>query len=378
MAAQRLVNVVQRLEVAQYVLEEAKGELAEAKYKLTEAEEELEEAKYKLKEFETEKGILPGDEVWKVLNERAKDWQRRVDDCLARTTIDAFLSKTLDHVEKAENPGSTTGTKASHGTFPETFERWKEFKGGASNFDYPSTSIAKEDVPIPRTKGVQISGEPAVRAIIDPLLSNFNRIYITQAKPCRFSSNISGCKFTGQPDHYFILDGNVLSFFEVKTPFTLPVYHPETNEPFDLLDMFQEDLQHFNSLRNREYIGRTNVLLLIEQVYGYLAVNDLSYGCVTCYDVTYFLWRSKRGKLQISDPIYNDSRGPTLLQAIYYFTHLIIQRAQQQKLGASPESRAPPDRNYDDQPSSERQTEPDSNSNFHGDAYNSTFSGCGS
>ena len=77
---------------------------------------------------------------------------------------------------------------------------------------------------------------------------------------------------------------------------------------------------------------------VIDQVYGYLSLNNLIYGCVTCYDVTYFLWRPTRGNLRISHPIYNHSSSPTLLQALYYFVHIVLQghNLNQQTLDPSP------------------------------------------
>ena len=59
---------------------------------------------------------------------------------------------------------------------------------------------------------------------------------------------------------------------------------------------------------------------------------------MTCYDVTYFLWRPRRGTLLISHPIFNRSRFPSLLQALYYFVQLVLQGhdTEQQTLDPSP------------------------------------------
>ena len=76
---------------------------------------------------------------------------------------------------------------------------------------------------------------------------------------------------------------------------------------------------------------------VIDQLYRYLSLSNLIYGCVTCYDVTYFLWRPRRGTLLISHPIFNSSRHPSLLQALYYFVQLVLQGhdTEQQTLDAS-------------------------------------------
>ena len=64
---------------------------------------------------------------------------------------------------------------------------------------------------------------------------------------------------------------------------------------------------------------------VIHQAYGYMSLKKMTYGCVTCYDVTYFLMRPKNGTLLISHPIFNSSRSPSLLQALYYFVQLVLQ-----------------------------------------------------
>ena len=57
---------------------------------------------------------------------------------------------------------------------------------------------------------------------------------------------------------------------------------------------------------------------VIDQVYGYLALNNLIYECVTCY-VTYLVWQPVRDTLRISHSIYNDLCSPSRIQAIYLF-----------------------------------------------------------
>jgi serine/threonine protein kinase len=146
-------------------------------------------------------------------------------------------------------------------------------------------------------------------------------------------------KFIGIPDNILIFQNQVLSFVEDKTPRDLPVRHATTGQPFDLLAMYREDVDYQTSEITRGDIGRGDVCPVIEQVYGYLAHNNLIYGCVTCYDATYFLWRPARQTLCISHPIYNNSQAPTPLQALYYFAHLVVDGFIQgrQTLEASPQ-----------------------------------------
>ena len=281
-------------------------------------------------------GIAPGVDIFNYLNPATK--------------LKEFLANSLENIEKALVKPSTTGTKRANPKSPKYVERWKEFKNDAANFDYPTTVIGN-DISLPVTRGIEIKLESDVNGIVKTHLDNFNRIFIDQEKTLRFASKADvfpttleaiqieeSVKFIGVPDHVLILGAKVLSFVEDKTPNDLPVRHPETKQPFELLEMYKEDINYQNNNRTREDIGRIEVLTVIDQVYGYIALNNLIYGCVTCYDVTYFLWRPKRGTLLISEPVYNDSPSPTLLQALYYFAHLVIQGHdnEQQKLEPSP------------------------------------------
>lgn len=59
------------------------------------------------------------------------------------------------------------------------------------------------------------------------------------------------------------------------------------------------------------------------------------FGCVSCYFATYFLWRPAQGRLLISEAIRHDSTRPTLLQALYFFSHLAL--TSPQDLASSPD-----------------------------------------
>ena len=127
-----------------------------------------------------------------------------------------------------------------------------------------------------------------------------------------------------------------MSFVEDKTPNDLPVRHYQNGDLFDLLKIYKEDIEYQTTGRIPGDIGRTDVRTVIDQVYGYLSLNNLIYGCVTCYDVTYFLWRPTRGTLLISHRIFNRSRNPSLLQALYYFVQLVLRDYEKQTLQPSP------------------------------------------
>ncbi|KAJ3346120.1 hypothetical protein HDU83_003355 [Entophlyctis luteolus] len=268
--------------------------------------------------------------------------------------IAGLLSKSLSPIKKRFNKPSSRVTPRSHPKTPSDVKRWVEFKQAAANYVYPNAPISK-DIVLPATTEIEFNSEKDVDKVIGSHLDNFNRIFRDLNQRCRFrtkavfssqtsssldiddtNSNEAQIKFIGQPDNVLVIDQTVVSFVENKTPNDLPVRHLETQELFDLLFMYLEDRNYKKSKIVRGNIGRTDICSLIEQVYGYLALNNLIYGCVTCYDVTYFLWQSERGLLHISHPIYNDGLSPTLLQSFYYFAHLVLEGNTNGQQGLDP------------------------------------------
>ncbi|KAJ3001882.1 UNVERIFIED_CONTAM: putative protein serine/threonine kinase, partial [Siphonaria sp. JEL0065] len=305
-----------------------------------------------------------------------------------QTTIAEFLSNSLSTIEKDLNKAKSTGTTRSHPRAPKNVQRWLEFKQSSANFPFPN-SLTSRDTVLPATTELQFNSEKDVDKVVGTHLDNFNRIFRNLGFGCRFRSKSIGSppipsavdlddkdaslletlvKFIGIPDNVFIIDKKVIAFVEDKTPKDLPVFHSQTNEPFDLLFMYLEDRYYGMSNRGRDKIGRSDVRSLIEQVYGYLALNNLIYGCVTCYDVTYFLWRSEEGLLRISHPIYNDGTSPTLLQCFYYFSHLALEGHRTgQHLESSPTTDSPMDVDETEDDSNHESFDDDSASNYSSD-----------
>jgi hypothetical protein len=286
---------------------------------------------------------------------------------------------TLPDVEKDLSKPSSSGTKRNHKQTLLSVKRWEEFILDAASYKYPTTPIGT-DVMLPITTEVVFRLERNVDTVIENHLGNFNRIFRDQGKAHRFGSRISaapkastqadnGVKFIGVPDHFLTLNSKVLSFVEDKTPNDLPVTDPVDGHIFDLLKMYEEDVAYVAGERVRPDIGRTDVCHLVDQVYGYLSLNNLLFGCVTCYDATYFLWRPLRGILLMSHPILNGSRSPTLLQALYYFVQLVLEGHEngEQTLDASPKDSDMPLENSD-------REETDTRSQGHSDSASSASS----
>jgi hypothetical protein len=45
--------------------------------------------------------------------------------------------------------------------------------------------------------------------------------------------------------------------------------------------MYKEDIKYKSATKTRGDIGRMDVCTVIDQVYGFLSLNNLIYGCVT-------------------------------------------------------------------------------------------------
>ncbi|KAJ3316928.1 hypothetical protein HDV06_002623, partial [Boothiomyces sp. JEL0866] len=245
---------------------------------------ELEELIDDIAEFKQKEG------KWMDIIESATRKRTKLEESYTNQ-LNSFLSNTLGEIEKGIEIKSGTGTERSKPRTPRSISRWNAFKPEAARFNYPTTTVGKDVLPF--TTGIQIKSEKDVDRVVGNHLDNFNRVFRDQGKDYRFNTKVEvnlddptqkGIKFIGSPGFVLTLGPKVLSFIEDKTPNTLPVKHPRSGDYFDLVQMYKEDMKQKKSDRNRGNVGRMEVLTVINQVYGYLAFNNLLYGCVTCYD----------------------------------------------------------------------------------------------
>ena len=83
----------------------------------------------------------------------------------------------------------------------------------------------------------------------------------------------------------------------------------------------------------------------VEQVYGYVHLNNLRYGVLSTYDVSWFINVSDNGKLYISSPIKFDDTNPSLLQSLAY----LASKARDNPFrGPPPQPPNPPDNSTED------------------------------
>lgn len=287
---------------------------------------------------------------------------RAANNQIATQSIAEFLALPLEEAKKQYLPDSSKGSSGprAYPKTPRVVGRWETFKQEAANFSYPNNPKPDDVYRIPVVHDT-ITCEKVVDYFIKSNLGNLNSIFAAVGDPCIFvldpnvdpnvntetfptvgaeadpitnamavsnftsSGQLVRKPFIGMPDHYLCdcSNYNVLAIVEDKTPWDLPVKDSAGNY-YDLLQMYNEDVVFHDSKFSRGNIGRRNVVNVVEQVYGYIALNGLRYGCVTCYDVTYFLYRKARGELQISHPILHNSTSPSLMQCLYYFAKLAM------------------------------------------------------
>jgi hypothetical protein len=202
-----------------------------------------------------------------------------------RVGIDTFLSTPLPDIKKLFSKPTNTGTRRCYPKTPKFVERWKDFLSDAVTYEYPKTLIAN-DMILPNLTEMIFKLEKDVDSVMQYHLLNLNRIFRDQGNNCRFSSKAdvdpetttqdeNSPKLYGVPDFVLIRESKVLSFVECKTANDLPVHHPVNGNLFDLLEIFQEDVHYQQTERVREDMGRMDVSVVIEQIYGYLALNNL-------------------------------------------------------------------------------------------------------
>ena len=232
-------------------------------------------------------------------------------------SLTSFLQKTLPVIPSPkQGRGSTARSKPK---CPKIVGRWESFQQEVLHHEFQDFKL-NENIVLPQTENVRFKNEADVETIIKMHLNNFNGIFNSGGTPLQFDRKTAKDKVEGTPDHLLFVNELPFAFVEVKTPHSLPVAHKHVL--YDLLQMYEEDLAYQNQDRTRS-IKRNSVYEVIRQVYGYLAFNSFRYGCLTCYNASYFVFRPARVTLLISQAIYAEQANPTLLESLYFFSQLV-------------------------------------------------------
>ena len=159
--------------------------------------------------------------------------------------------------------------------------RWENFAEEVKAFQFPSAAKSN-DIVLPPTSEITINIETDIDTVMrSALLYNLNRVFRDVDLSCRFRSKAEAFStpsavpvaFVGIPDNVLLCnEGKVI---EDKTPKDLDVKNRNTGQVCDLLAMYQEDVQYASSRYTRGNLGRMDVSVVIEQVYGYMALNNV-------------------------------------------------------------------------------------------------------
>ncbi len=116
----------------------------------------------------------------------------------------------------------------------------------------------------------------------------------------------------GRPYTYICHNESAITFIELKGPWILTRQSTE-----EFIARWKGASGMVTDALDR--IRKHDILKTIGQVYGYLAYNGFRYGVLSSFETSYFfLSRQTNGELMISDAVYFDSTGPTLMHCLYY------------------------------------------------------------
>jgi hypothetical protein len=121
----------------------------------------------------------------------------------------------------------------------------------------------------------------------------------------------------GDPDAICRIGNNILFPIEVKRPEAL------TTDDGDLVGAYNQ----FFELRGESQATNSPIPPL-QQIFGYLQRNNLTYGVLTTYRFTWFIYQDHQQNCIVSPGIRSESRDPTLLQAYLFFIRMVAATAQ--------------------------------------------------
>ena len=123
--------------------------------------------------------------------------------------------------------------------------------------------------------------------------------------------------FIGQPDACFEYDDKIGGIIEIKTFWKL------THQSIiDVIQGLPPPSKPTLILGNAPLSGEHHGRLAVEQAYGYMFHNTVVYGLITTVNSFSFLARSDGGKLKLTPLMPATQTNPTILQMLYYFSHL--------------------------------------------------------
>jgi hypothetical protein len=192
---------------------------------------------------------------------------------------------------KYHNPPSNSNT-SDHVIAPVRLCKWDNFKPDVNSWlSEQSLDTEIEEPPfIPRT----------ISRVMNTLHPFINDNLLKYVRPCldpsaEFGDYMFIPDVVGQPDFIIVRNGKLVSVIEVRGRW-----------------IFDDDPAFSSAVR---------------QLYQYMRLNHVKYGCLTSYDLTSFFKREILGDeelLYVTDSIKFDDTNPTVLQSFAYFNTYIL------------------------------------------------------
>ncbi|CAF2115388.1 unnamed protein product [Rotaria magnacalcarata] len=214
-----------------------------------------------------------------------------------------FFNTSLPELLYGENR-SNSSTKSVSSAYPEVV-LWDRFENELKDFQIQNNDLTLEYLIESPELRLKIRNEIQVKSAINdnvfkPLSQYLRKKEINSFfQPC--SSNEHGV--IGQPDFAFFHNDIVKLVIEVKTIWSLTA-------PDNLAAAYR--------------ISSTTVRLPVQQIFGYMRINNLKYGILTNYESFYFMRREKL-LLHISTAIKSADVDLSVYRALFYIIHLSIE-----------------------------------------------------
>ncbi|CAF3340700.1 unnamed protein product [Rotaria socialis] len=214
-----------------------------------------------------------------------------------------FFNTSLPKLTYGAN-SSNSSTKSVSSAYPEVV-LWDRFENELKDFQIQNDDLTLQYLIESPELRPEITDETEVKhAMIDNVFEPLSQYLRKKEINSLFKSCSSSAHgVIGQPDFAFFNNDIVKLVIEVKTIWSL-------TEPDNLAAAYR--------------ILGTKVRLPVQQIFGYMRINNLKYGILTNYESFYFMKREKT-LLHISTAIKSTDVDISVYRALFYVVHLSIE-----------------------------------------------------
>jgi predicted Ser/Thr protein kinase len=223
-------------------------------------------------------------------------------------TIDEYMVSPLPHPQY-DNPVQRPNTSGSTWRRPTHLSLWADFRESVISWIDSHHQLHSKQVERPVFISRVITEEVSDLQpfILDNLLQVSAKCFIP---PSHFKRRRQIPSCIGEPDHLMVRNGEIVAVIEDKGNWTL--------RSGDIVN---------------EYNSSRTSASAVNQLYQYLRLNHRTYGVITSYDHTWFVYRSQQCSicdeseghetLYVSEGIPYTAQNPSVLQCFAYFNSIV-------------------------------------------------------